>query len=516
MITELNNNSLTRNLSARVELYEGSTLLAEHTSGDRIINFTIERVGENSKFFGFGVCQSLNLHLIDLNRELEYGTQNTIKCYLNCDTWGTEVDGFPGFKISEIHRDENTNELSITAYDAIYDAAAHRISSVVINKPYSVLDVVTACANMIGISAIELIGVPVENNPFDTTFVDGANFDGAETLREVFDNIAEVTQTIYYVNPNGNLVFKRFDKDGAPVLTIGKDDYVELSSKTNRRLSDICSANELGDNIITTSGIIGTVQYVRDNPFWELRDDIVTLLNNAIAAVGGLTINQFECYWRGNPALEIGDKIALITKDNETVFSYVIDDVIDYTGGLEQTTQWSYSESNSESADNPVTLGDALKKTYAKVDKANQQISIVAGEMSSIKLTNESIQSTVTQLDEEMNNVLNEVSTVVTADDVSIAIQTAMEQGIDRVTTTTGFTFNENGLHVSKTNSQVTTTITEDGMTVLRNDEEVLVADNLGVKAEDLHATTFLIIGTNSRFEDYDGNRTGCFYIGKS
>jgi hypothetical protein len=59
----------------------------------------------------------------------------------------------------------------------------------------------------------------------------------------------------------------------------------------------------------------------------------------------------------------------------------------------------------------------------------------------------------------------------------------------------------------------MTTTITEDGMTVYRNEEAVLVADNEGVKAEDLHATTYLIVGQFSRFEDY-GDRTGCFWIG--
>ena len=52
-------------------------------------------------------------------------------------------------------------------------------------------------------------------------------------------------------------------------------------------------------------------------------------------------------------------------------------------------------------------------------------------------------------------------------------------------------------------------------MTICRNSNEVLVADNLGVKAEDLHAITFLIVGDNSRFENFKGNRTGCFYIGK-
>ena len=56
--------------------------------------------------------------------------------------------------------------------------------------------------------------------------------------------------------------------------------------------------------------------------------------------------------------------------------------------------------------------------------------------------------------------------------------------------------------------------ITEDGMKISKNNTEMLVADNQGVKAEDLHATTYLIIGNNSRFEDYESNRTGCFFIG--
>lgn len=56
--------------------------------------------------------------------------------------------------------------------------------------------------------------------------------------------------------------------------------------------------------------------------------------------------------------------------------------------------------------------------------------------------------------------------------------------------------------------------LTEDGMTVFKNDEAVLTANNIGVDALNLHATTYLIVGTNSRFEDYGDNRTGCFWIG--
>jgi hypothetical protein len=85
---------------------------------------------------------------------------------------------------------------------------------------------------------------------------------------------------------------------------------------------------------------------------------------------------------------------------------------------------------------------------------------------------------------------------------------------VNEVTTTTGFTFNADGLTVSKSGSEMTTQITEDGMRINKGSEEVLKVDNVGVKAEDLHAITYLIIGKNSRFEDYESNRTGCFWIG--
>ena len=506
-------NSPVRKITARVGLYEGSTLVGEYRSTDHLKKFTIERVGDESKFFGFGVCQRLNLHLIDTKRELNYGTQHSIKCYLNC---GEDLDAFPTFKISEVRRNENTNELSITAYDALFAASAYTFADLMLEAPYTIENVANAIASFLGITAISIVGLPDDYNPFSTSYPTGANLEGTETLRAVLDDIAEATQTIYYIDYNGNLIFKMPDKSGDAVLTIGKADYITLDSETNRRLSDICSATELGDNVITESGIIGTTQYVRDNAFWELREDIVELLNNAIDVVGNFTINQFNCSWRGNPAIEIGDKIALITKDDQTVISYVFDDTIEYEGSLEQKTKWSYSDNDAESVDNPVSLGDVLKKTFAQVDKANQQIDIVAGETAAIKLTNETIQSTVSQLDNNMAEVVSQVNSKVTAEDVSISIQTAMEQGIERVTTTTGFTFNEEGLHINKTDSEITTTITEDGMTVYKQNSEVLVADNLGVRAEDLHATTFLIIGNNSRLEDYESNRTGCFYIGKA
>lgn len=502
-------NSPVRKIGARVELFEGSTLIQIFQYTDVLKSFTVERIGEDSKFFGFGVCQKLNVKLIDKERKLNITTAHTLEVEFGV---GCEfMYPYPAFYVSEVHRDENTNELSITAYDRLYAASAHTISELSLpSGGYSIKGFAANCAAFLGLP----IRIEEDNAAFEINYPTGANFEGSETIREALNDIAEATQTIYYINYDWELVFKKPDIEGEPVLTIGKDKYFDLDSKTNRRLSDICSATELGDNVITTSGISGTTQYIRDNAFWELRTDIDTLVNNALAAIGGMTINQFTCSWRGDFRLEIGDKIGLITKDNETVFSYVFNDSITYDGFLSEKLSWNYTNNDDESADNPSSLGDVLRQTYARVDKANKEIALIVDETASLRINTNSIQASVSQLDNSLSEVIAEVDTKVSADEVSISIQTALESGVDKVITSTGFTFDAEGLHISRSDSEISTTITEDGMKVLKGNEEVLTADNQGVRAEDLHATTFLIIGTTSRFEDYNnGSRTGCFWI---
>lgn len=920
---QINNNQLhspVRNNRARVELLEGSTLLQSFTYKDKLISFDIQRVGAD-KFFGFGICQRLNVHVEDLNRELDITTANTIDVSFGAEN--SYVYPYPAFKVSEVHRDETTNELSITAYDALYSAAERTTAEITLDA-YTIRQYAIGCATLLGLP-LKIVGVEDES-VFDTYYPNGANFEGNETIREALDAIAEVTQTIYYVSANWELIFRRLDKDGEPVTIIDKSQYFELDNGDNRRLSDICHATELGDNYTSTkrgyvegnpvevtdcasgkpldltvvnngetlgknlfdytvsrlngashieskadgviqirgsnakwasanipipacknlvgktititakiktsgannasirlmwlnsvgggqgdyilyspyisstdyveikkTGIVpaqptaehtslclmlysnldatidsgtyyawykdiqveigdtateyepynpdatpegiavtasgknlfnklgisptattkyysdgdyitssattrneymsvniadiwhtlkatnckkvtfsfdlrsdkagrvtfytlgqylinfaysnkgnafdsttewqhfyttvpihedsftlnasdtnnqcnlswygtydtgvkpyirnlqieisdteseyedytgpvqvgyadaegkveglvsytpttvitanhpnaivktkylkpqvsGTTQYIRDNPFWELREDIVDLVDAAGEVMSGFRNNQFDCSWRGNYLLEIGDKIGLISKDNKVIYSYVLNDTVEYDGTLKESTLWKYEDADTESTDNPTSIGDAIKWTYAKVDKLNKEINLVASEANSnsekiaqIQLTTEEINSSVSELKTategtigDLTETVKQLSTEVkqTADDFKISINRIETQDTTSVTTSTGFTFNENGLKITKTDTEINTTITEDGMTIKKGSKEVLTANNGGVKAVDLHATTYLIVGKNSRFEDYGSNRTGCFWIG--
>ena len=519
-------NSPVRHVKGRVELYEGSTLVRFFTAQDNLVSFKVEKIGEEGKFFGFGVGQKLTVKLLDKERTINITQNHKLEAVFGtgCDYTYTN----PVFYVETVERDENSNELTITAYDALYKMPKHTVSELGMPESYTIKDFVTACANLIELP----LDIPEDDASFNIKYEEGANFSGKETIREALNAIAEVTQTIYFINYEWNLSFKRLDKSGDAVLTIPKDKYFTLKSEAAKTIAGIAHITELGDNIEATTAIEGVTQYVRENPFWNMREDAGALIQAAADNISGLTIHAFDISWRGNYLVEIGDKIDMVGKDGSVITSYVLSDSITYDGGLKQENHWSYESKEMETSTNPANLGEALSQTFARVDKANKQIELVVSEVtanaeaiSSLQLNIDNITATVKTVEEtttaafdgvneEIAKLTQSVEMSMTAEDVRIEIASQLENGVNKVETATGFTFNEEGLTISKSNSEMTTTITEDGMTVYKEGEAVLVADNEGVKAEDLHATTYLIVGTHSRFEDYGTGRTGCFWLG--
>ena len=530
-------NSDVRHITARAYVYEGTSTKHTFKATDNLQSFTVERVGQG-KFFGYGICQKMNMKVRDVSRQFSVTTANQINLIWDVLVNGknTSLFAYPRFKVSEVHRDENTNALSITAYDALYEATKHNVSELTLADSYTIKEFIASCATLLGLKGYSIRGVGENETCFDTSYAAGANFEGTETIRDALDAVAEVTQTVYFITSENKICFRRLSLDGDASFTIDKEKYFTLSSKTNKRLGTIVSATELGDNLSVSTTESGSTQFIRDNPFWDNREDRATLLDNALAAVGGLTLNQFECNWHGNYLLEIGDKIALVTKDGSQAISYVLDDTIEYNGGISEKTKWSYEDNENENDINsaPSNLGDSIKQTYAKVDKVNKEIEIVASQadentdaISALRINVNSINATVQNQQQQINESVDSLNSDIDSLTTEIASarlesqqavlefkQEIEQDGVDKVTTSTGFTFNEEGMTVEKSGREMKTTITEDGMTVYRSGESVLQANNEGVKAKNLHANTYLIIGNNSRFEDYKYDRTGCFWIG--
>ena len=367
-----------RQIKASVSVFNGDTLAHTYAHTGELQSISVERIGDETKFVGYGVVHKCNFHLRDTNKIINLATNS--KTEITFETGDAAYAPFPYMYISRRCRDENTGELSITAYDLLYQAPNSTLSDVGLKPPYTLGELTAAIATHLGATfdAAAHIGMG-----FDLNFPEGANVEGTENLKEILDDIAEATVSIYYlkkVNGIQYLTFKRLDKDGDPVLTIRKDDYITLEDRDNRRIGKLIHTTELGDNVDASSNQTGTSVIFRDNVFWNNREDVGDLVLAAFQFIKDMTINQFECSWRGNYALEIGDKIAMITKDNTIAYSYILDDVITYNGSLSEETRFEYENSDADCESSPANLGEVIKQTYARVDKANKQIDLVVSD----------------------------------------------------------------------------------------------------------------------------------------
>lgn len=137
-----------------------------------------------------------------------------------------------------------------------------------------------------------------------------------------------------------------------------------------------------------------------------------------------------------------------------------------------------------------------------------------AGKIASLEMNVEGIQTTVSGQLEATGNLQQAVTQVQqSAEDITVFVQKVQNDGVDRVQTKTGYTFDDQGLKICKSGEEMENRLDNTGMYVQRNGQVILQANNRGVEAADVIVRNYLAVGQNCRFEDY-GGRTGCFWIG--
>lgn len=169
----------------------------------------------------------------------------------------------------------------------------------------------------------------------------------------------------------------------------------------------------------------------------------------------------------------------------------------------------------------PQDIESEFSSIESETKTLNETVTSLQLGADSINASVKSLEETVTRTSDGLANdisiIQEQVNLAMTSEDVKIEIQNQLINGTNKVSTTTGYTFDEDGLNISKSDSEMKTQITEDGMKIYKNDDIMLTANNQGVDAKNLHATTYLIIGGNSRMEDFienGGKRTAVFWIG--
>ena len=165
--------------------------------------------------------------------------------------------------------------------------------------------------------------------------------------------------------------------------------------------------------------------------------------------------------------------------------------------------------------DTSIYVQEELNGLQNEINQSNANISDIRTDLHNNYSTTEEINAIQSHNEESINQLKEEyASLATTSNQVQIQVGSILSNGVNKITTATGYTFDENGLNISKTGTEISNTLDNTGMYVRRNDEEMLGADTTGVRGINFWAKKYLRIGTNSRLEDYKTTRTGCFYVG--
>ena len=137
------------------------------------------------------------------------------------------------------------------------------------------------------------------------------------------------------------------------------------------------------------------------------------------------------------------------------------------------------------------------------------------------EITEGSIFGSVSEINNRIDGIDDTLETAkkegifdLTAEGLSLKFTQALQNAQGVHITGTGFHFDREGLSISNEGQSMKNLLDEAGMKVTRDGTEILTATKEGVKARDLTAGQYLIVGENARFEDYGTGRSACFWVG--
>ena len=270
-----------------------------------------------------------------------------------------------------------------------------------------------------------------------------------------------------------------------------------------------------------------------ENPFLITETEFNTIFNS----INGLSFQSIDLKMWGDPAYDTGDIIEVLGMRSfiQKKWSYQYG----FTGNYKTTLKESSTISNVEKISNNTNIRkikSTLNDITGEIEIITEDVSDNKSNIAEMRLDLNSINLRVEETSENLaSNYLtkDETEAMASTNNENIdLLRQAVEQstsstqmqiniineeisnGITKIRTNTGFTFDDDGMKIAKEGEEMSSLVDNTGLYVKRDTEDVLVANNEGVETENLKVRNYLTIGRNSRFEDYKEVRTACFYIG--
>lgn len=418
---------------------------------------------------------------------------------------GQEATGtkeFGTFIVKDAKYNDESNSITLECYDLLL-LSMIEYTSVVEFPTEESPDVAPVTLGAYLQAICDFLGIELATPEFanSTVIIDEEKYNKEYTFRDVLTEIAQAAGgTIAIKNDKLWVLYPAASAVTVEPSNLKSIKIGELYGPVN---SVVIARTPQEDNIFKKDAAAENICEIKieNNQLMDShREDFIEGIYNAL---NGLTYYPHEVESYGIGTLDICDLFTIETLDGKTYTALHISGDMEINQGLIERTKGAAPAATKTEYKAASETDRALNKTILRVDKQEQ-----------------TIQALITKTENVTNDLTGQVEAItktveqkMTADDVQILISKTVD-GINSITTSTGYTFNQDGMRIKKSGDEIENKIDNTGMYVNRDDDNILTANNEGVDAINLRARQFLIIGENSRFEDYEGNRTACFYIG--
>ena len=480
------------------------------------------------KSFGEFPTKKVNFEIYDLNNNLNFENKEiTVYKGLYIDN---QIEWVPQgiFKPNSSNITTNISTRTITIQDAqdrtqLFDVPYVSTLSWNNNQTHSGQEIVDDICTQIGIE--------LANSTFNWSSYQfkQPNFKEGITCREIIRRLAEIGNSIAFINREGKLEIK---SRTATNELIERKRYTSLSKENivGPYNTLVLGKDGYNDDIVYPEVVEGDriECKILDNPFVDLyREEMIETVASYFIGTSYIPFelsNFVDGFY-----FDLNDEIEVIDKNGNQFKSVILNF---------ETTSRIKSKISVDTESKSIT-------DYNLAGSQKQEMNQVKFDVNHVKNQINSVVSSVEDLDTQVNNNYQEikekfddytpisktveleksVETVQTNTYTKTEINTKLTDGsVTKVRTTSG-TFDEDGMHYEKTGAKTSSTINEKGVAVetTQNNDELLFAgydEELKesiVRTENLTVRKYFVCGSNSRFEDYtdeEGNvGTGVFDI---
>lgn len=510
-------------------LPDGTEIFSGKGTENAILSRSITQLSNSGTDLTLGaVCSAmLEMKLFTLSGKLTIEAGTEIELYEVDDSLARSK---VGVFICEKPTRTSPNRYSVTAYDRVtkLDKNLTEWLSALDAWPYTL-------RNFTGMVCAEC-GLTFKNEsiPNGDTLIYKFLLDSVKG-RELMQKIGEVCCRYGRATPDGEFEFAWYSDSGKSLTTsdyrengFSYEDYVVHPiervqiKQTEDDMGVIYPENSDGDNTYIIAG-----NYLIPS---QSIDYLMPIAQTIYQELENVSYTPGKCVLFAPSGVELGDIVAVTDKNGNRVQMYVMAssvsgqrETIECFGSYRRdSVTHQYSESFAQVANRKMLeLTKSIDGLTVRSSELQEQVNAnqesTERMVSEVSVKSDGISAEVSQQTQNVENLRQEIASVqMSASEVAIRIQNIEDNGVLKVKTRMGYTFDDEGLNVHKEGDEVDSQLTNRGLYVGRGDDDVLVADAAGVKAIDITVVNFFKIG-NSRFEKYnngtDSKRTAIFFV---